>query len=1416
MTVKYGWTRFWAPEGVTVNDYGFLPDPRGLFGNDKLVTFDQIENIPCLILVGNPGIGKSYAIREAADMFRAKGLHTVFKDFREFSDFSSFVADIEQDTEYLAWQAESTTSALHLFLDSLDEGLLEIKRLDHGIKRFLENLPLDRVRLRITCRSSDLPRSFVDSMRASWSEKPDQPMVSVYSLTQLRRQDVILAASDLGIADPTAFINVVENTAIEPFAALPVTLVNMLFPIYMDYGQLPDSRREIYSHGCRVLARETSISRQEDGHEGDYTSEERTDAARLLATLSIIGNRPRISTGVIPEPGVLNTQECQTVDYRDQHPQDERLLRETLKTALFASTGEYHIWAHRSYGEFLAAEFLTNIRMPLVQVQSLFVNPFDSQQRTTPKLHETVAWLASMRPDVFDWLFRTEPIVLLKSDSVHLTTGQRAALVNRFVSLYAEDGIMEDRVAWNDFKRLSHPDIGEQLRLYLGDKLVPLRARHFCMECVVITSIVTIDDVLLKIALDPTDDAELRKDALHALRRPARDTASLTALRILISEPSEYQADNDLTSLAVDILWFAGLLATSELFSYLRMPGLNDFVIGSPYDQLFRPEIVNQIPLGDLPIALHWVAEHTREKSRPTEFSGEEFTATIMRRAWSHLDNEDIRAGFARAAWAHLTHYVPILPYPTLYAEELGKTGTDYARELRQNSAFRRTSLEAMLSVLSAQGLRNDELLSHLRYGSDNTPFILEEDKLWLLEKACTDPSLDHRHAYAYFLDGFFSPLDTDLIEQVYFECMSGYRVELEERFGKRFEAVDLDSAEAQVDRQVWSERRESAKRRADREEALKGKEIQLRDLILETLRSCEVNSAEWWHLSQYLIANEYGSYFNGTWDIREGHGWQLIKDDSTLVEKILMVAVQYIEEQHPFIGDYELATAIYHHPPALEGYRALLLIAAIPSLLADLQPHIWKKWSASIIFNPYPKPQHIADRDALLLENAWKHGAAEALEYLNKQLDISSDKHILQEVLQRAKYTPKQLLAEFLLNYIGKDGSAIQDLDTVLNYFLSFDPTSAENVQVVLMKLLRKSPSTDEDRTVNQRVITSLMYYARDNTWWEIIWELVASDYVFAKAVLDITARRDFSPYFRLLTIPQLYELYLLAVKLYPFSEDIVFHGGLVPPRYTQQEWRDSILRVIATRGTLESVEVITKMYTAMPTIPSIAYLLEQAKSSFRMESWIAPAPADILNLIRQHNTRLLRNAEQLQELVLVTLSEIQEAFRASPVLKNSIWAIQPTGSFRPVNEETFSDTLAEQLRERIGRVIVNREVQLRFTSQSHDRNDIQIEALSDTGIPLMVIVEVKACWYQNLYEPMQTQLVDQYIANHDRCNHGIYLVGYFSCPHWDVSDGAHIRKCAERSLDIISSNLNTQLKSLTSPKPVTVKTFIFDASRP
>jgi len=71
------WNRFWFPTGSQVSLIdGYLPDPESWTGphlDATGVTLTALADIPCLVLLGVPGMGKTSEMEAAADAARQAG-----------------------------------------------------------------------------------------------------------------------------------------------------------------------------------------------------------------------------------------------------------------------------------------------------------------------------------------------------------------------------------------------------------------------------------------------------------------------------------------------------------------------------------------------------------------------------------------------------------------------------------------------------------------------------------------------------------------------------------------------------------------------------------------------------------------------------------------------------------------------------------------------------------------------------------------------------------------------------------------------------------------------------------------------------------------------------------------------------------------------------------------------------------------------------------------------------------------------------------------------------------------------------------------------------------------------------------------------------------------------------------------------
>jgi hypothetical protein len=175
---SHNWKRFWCPREASISlaDGGYLPDPDAKFGevyNHFVVPFESIADVPCLAVLGEPGRGKSKVLSEeytaVARQVRDQGDQALFIDLRAYQTDMMLQKAIFEHPHFLAWSNGS--HQLYLFLDSLDEARLRLGVVTTLLVRELQKYPIERLRLRIACRTAEWPSSFEEDLQELWAQR---------------------------------------------------------------------------------------------------------------------------------------------------------------------------------------------------------------------------------------------------------------------------------------------------------------------------------------------------------------------------------------------------------------------------------------------------------------------------------------------------------------------------------------------------------------------------------------------------------------------------------------------------------------------------------------------------------------------------------------------------------------------------------------------------------------------------------------------------------------------------------------------------------------------------------------------------------------------------------------------------------------------------------------------------------------------------------------------------------------------------------------------------------------------------------------------------------------------------------------------------------------------------------------------
>ena len=321
-----------------------------------LQSFESISKTECLILLGEAGIGKSKVLDESFRSVSAECTVTkdtpLFFDLRDHGTDAGIKAEIFQSPKVLKWQADQT-SVLHLFLDSFDEGLLEISNLSSILMSNLKQLPVDRLRLRLACRPSDWPASFEKSLGQLWGETK----VGVWQLAPLTRNNVRIAAENHGVS-ANAFIAALLKSETVPLAIKPVTL-DFLLGEFLSGDPLTSNRYALYLNGCTRLCDEVNPGRADSPRgRGRRTAQERLAIAARFGAIMQLAQKSGIWKGPDTKCPPQFLSIGQLVELGESSYAKDDVMEVLNKGPFMARAANIVDWRHHSYAEFLAAHYL--------------------------------------------------------------------------------------------------------------------------------------------------------------------------------------------------------------------------------------------------------------------------------------------------------------------------------------------------------------------------------------------------------------------------------------------------------------------------------------------------------------------------------------------------------------------------------------------------------------------------------------------------------------------------------------------------------------------------------------------------------------------------------------------------------------------------------------------------------------------------------------------------------------------------------------------------------------------------------------------------------------------------------------------------------------------------------------------------
>lgn len=1415
--IHYPWKRFWSPrqEAIRLSDAGYLPDPTMRWErhtNPSLQSFEALEKIPCLVLLGEPRIGKTEALKP----YREPITHlngTPYKPL--WIDLSHIHSDLDlrhkllNQPDFRSWKKGARW--LCLFLDGLDESPVGISHIRDTLLPHFEQGPREQLLLRIICRTADWQEPFEHALKQLW----DNQSVQVYELAPLRRVDVATAAHANTI-DAGIFIQALERAEAVPLAIKPPTL-QLLINLYWKSGGLPATPTDLYQRACHLLCEETNPNRQASKQIGTFPPEDRLMAAESIAVVTRFAHYDLIwigpDQGNIPQ-GALTFEDLHQVD-AENWKDVVATMREVLATGLFATRHPHEFgWSHPSYVDFLAARYLKRQGVSLEQVKTLLTHPDDMSGKLVPHYYGVAAWLASMRPDVLRMLIPVEPEILLHSDLTTTGAEDRAALAAALLRFYDEEQALdEDSSLSKCYHKLTHLQLAEQLRPYIMDPTKGIVVRRVAILITAACQERVLQQELLQVALNPAEHDHVREMAVYAIGAMG-DAETKQALRPLLQEKGGADPYDRIKGQCLKALW-PDFVSSRELLNVLTPPQKAHHF--GAYEAFLLSDFVSQISPGDLPVALAWAEKHAH---LPGQNALHQVVDAILAGAWRHLDAPSAREGLAQVMLARLQHHDVILDkdYQVEKIDEHHQP-LSFGESLQTHHEKRHQLLETLISLLSSTSIHPMQLVI------SNPPLVTTQDVSWLLEQLRQAPSEEQGRFLAQLIATVVDPFNPEQVDTV--QAASDLNPLLAEYVQRVFQQVLFGSptTEAMKARSVEQQDQETPQ--------LKQAVTHVDSMthVTSLLDECESsNSAAWWRLNEEIIPQPVALLGKDAGaDLMQVPAWK--EADAATRKRIIEAAKRYILEQDPdkhgWFGDTTqtwAGKATAPHPQAFAGYRALLLLQkTVPVFIATLPERTWKRWAPILVTYPLYRGNSIQEAHDAVIQMAYRVAAPEMIETFVRQMDQHNQEMGHLTTLHMIEACWDAQLETALLQKVKDERLQAGFWRELLAGLMSH----------VSSRVVSYAESLLEARHANEAAYRQavaaaclLLTHAKDADW-AVIWPIFQQEQAFGLKVLLtlLEVPLGSSPLPQRLTEEQVADLFIWLAHQFPADQEPEFSdSGWVTDTMRMYDWQRGLVVHLQRQATQQACAALRKIIQAFPKLQWIRWQLHAAERLMRERNRYPFAPATIWKLTGNQKARLVQNGQQLLTVVMESLTRLQQEFAAQTPPYFAVWndwtvkvGRKKLKLFRPKDEQGLSDFIKYYLDKALSErnIILNREVQIRqgLAGIPGERTDIHIETkpINQRGVVTgheRVIVEVKGCWHPGLFTAMESQLVDRYLKD-TSCPYGLYVVGWFNCPQWDVAGDT--REPPKQSLEEIQAQLADQAARLSSEAGGNVKVEVF-----
>jgi hypothetical protein len=1284
-----------------------------------------------------------------------------------------------------------------LFLDALDECRVNIKRAETVLEDVLRDVSPKTLQLIVTCRTPAWPDSLEEFLRGHW-EDAREPSVSVFEIAPYSRQQISTRLQEEDINEDN-FFTALDDADAHGLALQPLGL-GFLTSQFKDGATFSTSRWELYERGCAALLKESSKRRLEGGSLLLKNVQSRLQLAGLIATCVLLTNNAEI---LLDDTGNLALAGTQSLDVArllavplssssgDWHASIEQYA-ETLQSSVFVSKEDgVFVFAHRTYAEFLAAHFISSLNAPVKRVMTA-LRLADGSGRLVPQLRELSAWLGHGNPEVLKLVLEAEPAMVFDS-SVSLTDETHIAAVFDELAVLVERHKFPiyDRRLIRSYQKLNHSGLAEKLKGFVADRTCVVTLRQFAAD--VARSCGVVDDipVLLDIALDTTENYEVRQSAANSVLAAGSQASKVALLPLIAGEHSE-DPDDELRGIALLGVLEAGI-PVRDIVGHLTKERRANFT-GMYALALHHLENVD-LTASDIAPLLAWLEPHLQ--SQHLDVAWEDFVAHMFSKAAAAVMSHDEGwSALGKTAWLAISNH-----HSLSTARE--QRGFDKGLDLETHPERRLRLLE---SILDAADGDPEIAAGQLLYG---TGLLTSADGQYLIDTYRKEVgSAVKKRIVAHLM--LWHAYESNIVRE-WVLSTAGPNAEkrdplLAEIATEYVDCVPLESAKADRLRELLALRlKHSApiEPTPDRKRSI--------DLLSAALARAEDGETwQWVHILSYLrYEGHFEHYLFPYLEVTASPLWPTL--DAGTQWRLTRIALAYLREAGPVatLG----VNQTNNHEDA--GIAALVFLHSTAHANSDEFGELVVKWARGLArYLPEEQPREAVNG---LLRQAFERAEAEVLALLSELFE----QHLSVDGIPRLPdfvtgFMPEPLFhrLETMLPHVASE----QGFLTLASFLIE------RQSQHAIESLIQRIQSCPDLSATSATKLLVLLARHAPNLLITNIWTRLRAHpeavFLFAAEMQIIVAGQDV-PLLRIDTAVT-EELFEILEKRYPMADDIKA-SGFITARQHIQDFRTCCVINLRNRADAAGIAALERISARHPNLPWIASLIHEAEQKVARESWLPYEVAEVVGVLGIAAGRVIRTEAELHDAVVEELELIADKISARTLLP-AVYHLWDETSERPKHEPRLCDWLASELNDRLSRkgAIVNREVQVRSHNSKGmgERTDILVDlsppaTSSKPGNILHLVIEVKGCWNKELLTAPASQLRDNYMKAY-KASSGIYLVMWFMCERWTKGDYRKkdtSRLIPDETLEACVSTVTTAC-SAASTEETTVTPFVIDCT--